>query len=244
MNPDVAAALADDVATLALLHDAEIVPAVMAELVAIGFPGNLALVPHGPVGESAWATAGSAIRAYSAGLGSGALDALAADFAGIYLSHALGASPCESYWLSDDHLHCQSPMFDLRALYAVDGLAAENWRRRPDDHLVCQLQFLAHLLRKVNSAEDWRAIATFLDDHLLRWLPDFAGRVAARADTLFYSSLATLTDVWLQQFRDRVAERLGLERPSASEVAARLSSRAEAEPVPLHFMPGAAGPGW
>ena len=36
------------------------------------------------------------------------MDGLAADFAAIYLTAAYGASPSESYWLSDDHLVCQS----------------------------------------------------------------------------------------------------------------------------------------
>jgi hypothetical protein len=33
-------------------------------------------------------------------------------FRRIYLTGAFGASPCESYWLSDDHLVCQDAMFD------------------------------------------------------------------------------------------------------------------------------------
>jgi hypothetical protein len=69
------------------------------------------------------------------------LDELAADFAAIYLTGAFGASPSESYWLSDDHLVCQDAMFDLRKLYAENGLAVPDWRKRPDDHLVFQLQF-------------------------------------------------------------------------------------------------------
>lgn len=244
MNSGVAAVLADDVATLALLHDAELTPALFAGLSAIGFPDNLALAPRGEESENVWAVQRAAIADFSVVPEADRFDALAADFAAIYLSHALGASPCESYWLSDDHLHCQSPMFDLRELYAAAGLVAENWRRRPDDHLVCQLQFLAHALRQVKTSGDWQAIAGFLDDHLLRWLPDFAGRVAARADTLFYASLARLTEAWLRRFRDLLAEHHGLVRPTAEELAARQASRAEPEALPLHFVPGVAGPGW
>ncbi|MGZ8219633.1 molecular chaperone TorD family protein [Methylomagnum sp.] len=68
------------------------------------------------------------------------LDDLAADFAAIYLTGAFGASPYESYWLSDDHLICQDAMFDMRTLYAGAGLKVPDWRMRPDDHLVFQLQ--------------------------------------------------------------------------------------------------------
>lgn len=244
MNPGVAAALADDVATLALLHDAELSTDLAVELAAIRFPGNLALVPRGQQSEDTWAVLRTAVAEFPAMQPPGQLDALAADYAAIYLTNALGASPCESYWLSDDHLHCQAPMFALRELYASAGLAAQNWRRRPDDHLVCQLQFLAHRLRDIDTPGQWRAVACFLDEHLLRWLPDFAGRVAARADTLFYAGLAKLTDAWLQQFRDLLADSLGLVRPTPDQLAARFASRAEAEAAPLRFVPGASGPSW
>jgi TorA maturation chaperone TorD len=72
------------------------------------------------------------------------LDELAADYAAIYLNNSLGASPYESVWLSDDHLACAAPMFELRELYAAAGLRAADWRSRFDDHFVLQLQYLQH----------------------------------------------------------------------------------------------------
>ena len=80
----------------------------------------------------------------------------------------------------------------------------------------------------------------------MRWLPDFAGRVADRCDTMFYAALALLTDAWLQQLRDLIADHLGESRTSREEIAASLGSRREAEAVavPVAFMPGAAGPSW
>jgi TorA maturation chaperone TorD len=35
-----------------------------------------------------------------------------------------------------------------------------------------------------------------MDEHLLRWLPDFAGRLAQRAELPFYAALAQLTLAW------------------------------------------------
>jgi TorA maturation chaperone TorD len=174
------------------------------------------------------------------------LDDLAADFAAIYLTGALSASPYESYWLSDDHLICQDAMFDMRTLYAAAGLVVPDWRMRPDDHLVFQLQFLAHLLTKADKDDDWRSLATFLDYHLLRWLPDFASRVVSRCDTPFYAALALLTDVWCQQLRGLIVQHLGEARLSAEAIEEQLSSRriAEVKEVPIHFVPGAAGPSW
>jgi hypothetical protein len=70
-------------------------------------------------------------------------DDLAADLRRDLPHRAYGASPSESYWLDDDHLACQAPMFELRERYAGRGLGVPDWRKRPDDHLVFQLQFLA-----------------------------------------------------------------------------------------------------
>ena len=72
-------------------------------------------------------------------LGAESLDRLAADYADIYLTNGLRASPCESVWLDEDGLVMQGPMFDVRACYSRHGLAVPDWRRRSDDHLVHQL---------------------------------------------------------------------------------------------------------
>ncbi|MBK7022259.1 MAG: molecular chaperone TorD family protein [Sulfuritalea sp.] len=246
LDAEVASALAEDAATLALLHDSELARPVLAGLKEADFPANLGLLPMGPASLGSFEMMRTALASLPDSPDAALLDELAADFAAIYLTGAFGASPSESYWLSDDHLVCQDAMFDLRTLYAENGLAVPDWRKRPDDHLVFQLQFLARRLDAAATPEDWRALGRFLDYHLLRWLPDFAGRVADRCDTMFYAALALLTDAWLQQLRDLIADHLGESRTSREEIAASLGSRREAEAVavPIAFMPGAAGPSW
>lgn len=246
LDAEAAAALAEDAATLALLQDRELTPSILADLRQVGFPVNLGLVPDGEACLAAFELMRMAVLSSPPANDAGALDELAADFAGIYLTGAFGASPCESYWLSDDHLVCQDAMFDLRAIYAGHGLAAPDWRRRPDDHLVFQLQFLARRLEAASSDDDWRALAEFMDFHLLRWLPDFSRRVAERCATMFYAALVLLTDAWLEQVRTLITDQLGEPRPSREEIALRLGSQREAEPepVPVAFVPGGLRPGW
>lgn len=246
LGSDAALALAEDAATLALLHDRELTASVLADLRQLGFPANLGLVPAGEACMAAFELMRMAVLSSPPARDVGALDELAADFAGIYLTGAFGASPCESYWLSDDHLVCQDAMFDLRAIYAGHGLAAPDWRKRPDDHLVFQLQFLARRLETAASDEDWRALAEFMDFHLLRWLPDFSRRVADRCATMFYAALALLTDAWIEQVRTLIADQLREPRPSREEITLRLGSRREIEPeaVPVAFVPGGSRPGW
>lgn len=239
-------ALADDALTLALLHDAEPSAPGLASLKAVGFPDNLALAPTGAAARHARELMRSALAALPDDIGVGLLDELAADFAAIYLTGAHGASPCESYWLSDDHLVCQEAMFELRRLYAASGLRAPDWRKRPDDHLAFQLQYLGRRLQTAAAGDDWRAIAGFLDHHLLRWLPDFAGRVATRADTPFHAALAMLTQAWCDGLRELIAGELAEPRPTTAEIEELLRERRGADGVaqPLRFVPGAAGPSW
>jgi TorA maturation chaperone TorD len=240
MNREMAAALAEDAAMLAALHDRELAAETIAALRAVGFPANLGLLPKGEKTQETWRMMAAALPHEA---DPATLDRLAVDYAAIYLTSAYGASPCESVWLDDDHLACQGPMFVLRQLYAEAGLAAADWRKRPDDHLVLQLLYLAHALRRAEGLEDLRRLAAMLDEHLLRWLPDFAARVTERCEQPFFAVLAGLTFLWCEQLRDLLAERLGEPRPTREAVEARLRPSQRTEAVPLAYMPGAA-PSW
>jgi TorA maturation chaperone TorD len=246
LNSEIASVFAEDVSTLAILQDRELSPAVLAGLKDLKFPNNLGLLPTDDMSQKAFMMMQEVVASFPTVPDTAFLDNLAADFAAIYLTGALGASPYESYWLSDDHLICQDAMFDIRALYAAAGLVMPDWRIRPDDHLVFQLQFLAHLLTKADKDDDWRSLATFLDYHLLRWLSDFASRVVSRCDTPFYAALALLTDVWCQQLRGLIEQYLGEERLTSEKIEEILSSQriVEVKEVPIRFIPGGAAPSW
>lgn len=246
LTSEIAAVLAEDVSTLAILQERELSPAVLASLQELGFPDNLGLLPHDEISRRAFAMMREVVATFPSTPGVDYMDDLAADFAAIYLTGAIGASPYESYWLSDDHLICQDAMFDMRTLYAEAGLKVPDWRMRPDDHLVFQLQFLARQLNSTALDEDWHSLASFLDFHLLRWLPDFSSRVVNRCDTAFYAALALLTDVWCQQFRGFLELHLGEPRLTAKQIEEHLNSQRilEVKEVPIHFIPGGAGPSW
>ena len=186
----------------------------------------------------------AAISALPEPVDSAGLDELAADFADIYLVNAIQAAPCESVWFDDENLNCQDSMFQVRECYARHGLAAANWRVRPDDHLVIQLQFLAHLFGTGEGDEQLREAARFMDEHMLRWLTRFAERVAARCRTPYFAGVAMLSAAYCEELRNLLAELLGEPRPSRKEIEMRMRPRREVIPaVPLKFMPGM-GPGW
>lgn len=179
--------LAADLRSLAWLHAAERDGTTWLSLHYAGFPLGLHLA--GAEGTRAMGQALLALAGEHAHDRQAADDRLAADYAAIYLTHALRASPCESVWRDEDHLMLQAPTFAVRDCYRRHGIAPPNWRLLPDDHLVHELSFVAHLLE---NGERGPAL-DFLDRHLLAWLPQFAGRVAQRADTAVYAALALLT---------------------------------------------------
>jgi len=239
---DFADALADDAESLAALHDRELDTGMMDALRHVGFPSNLGLLPGDACAEEAWRFMAAAVAELPAVPDAATLDALAAEYAAIYLTGAYGASPCESVWLDDDRLVCQAPMFALRDLYAKAGLAGADWRKRPDDHLVLQLLYVAHALRDADDDNARRALAAMLDEHLLRWLPGFAARVAARAALPFHAALAALTAAWCESLRDALADVLGEARTAPRDVVAS-DAKPVAEPMPVRYLPGT-GPSW
>ncbi len=239
MENELFVALADDLEQLIRLHDRELEGALIGALRSADFPHGLALPPAGDDGRAAYANMADALNEDES------LDELAADFAAIYLNNSLGASPYESVWLSDDHLACAAPMFELRELYAAAGLQAVDWRNRFDDHFVLQLQYLRLIL--VDPTVDLKSAAAFIDEHLGYWFPDFAQRVSMQCGTRFYAALVELTHVWLLRFRRLLDEVYDLPIPSREQIAERINRKLvldKVEVAPIRFMPGAAGPSW
>lgn len=182
-------AAAEDLAALAWLHEAERDVETLNRLHAAGFPEGLSLADPAAPPRVAMGEALQVIGRVPGHDRPSLEDDLAADYAGIYLTHALRASPCESVWLDDEKLMMQGPSFAVRDRYRAHGLMAANWRRMADDHVSNELAFLAYLLSRGEEQEACR----FIEEHLLLWLPAFAERVTTRASTRFYAALAALT---------------------------------------------------
>jgi TorA maturation chaperone TorD len=235
-------AVAQDLNTLATLHHAELGDAVLGGLVRANFPESIGLRLLGEESGRALAFMREALAALSVPLTVTVRDELAADYAAIYLTYAYHASPYESVWLDQENLAMQAPMFQVREFYRLLDLVAADWRTRPDDHLVLELQFLAALFQDKHPQALAEA-ARFLDTHLLRWLPLFGNRVAARCATPFYAGAARLTAAYCDELRDLLAEVLGEPRPSGEEVEASMRPRHVAEAAPVTFFPGLA-PSW
>lgn len=230
--------VATDLAMLATLHDKEPDARLLNALRKADFPHGLGLTLVGKSGLQSVDFMQRVVANLPTAFDSDTLNELAADYAGIYLNYAIHASAEESVWIDEENLACQGSMFQVRSWYEQYGLGVENWRLRPDDHLVLQLQFLSHLFAHTPTLAGLQEAARFMDEHLLRWLMSFAERVAARCSTAYFAAVAMLTGAYCEELRDLLAGVLAEPRPSADEIEARMKPRRQAEAVPVSFMPG------
>ncbi|HID45106.1 MAG TPA: dehydrogenase [Chromatiaceae bacterium] len=229
----------EDLELLAVLHDREPDAHLLQQLKHADFPQVLALKLESEAGLQAVDLMQKAMADLPDAITTVLLDELAADYASIYLNHNINASPEESVWLDEDSLICQDSMFQVRSWFEKYNLEISNWRVRPDDHLVYQLQFISHLLQKDVEIETLSEAARFMDEHLLRWLGEFGIRVAQRCDTPYFAGAAALTAAYCEELRDLLAEILQQPRPSKKEIEERMQpTTQQSEPVPVQFVPG------
>ena len=175
-----------------------------------------------------------------------ALDEMAADYADLYLTNGYRAAPTGSVWMTEDHLERQEPMFEVRAWYDHYDLKVPDWRLRPDDHIVHELQFVRHLLN-LGSPDALSDAARFLDQHVLGWAPDFCAQAVSRVRTLYHAAAAALTADFLDALRDWLTDETGIAPDIRTNAYARARDReareAEARVVDRPFVPGLE-PGW
>lgn len=225
-----ATAIADDLALLSRLHDREVDAPFLDALRAVGPQDWFALRMGGPVHQEGVRLLSEAMAAWSTPPSGATLDDLAAEYAAIYLTHAYRASPYESVWRDEDNLERQGPMFEVREVYKRHGVRAPDWRRRGDDHIALELDFLAQAMRAIGtSGTAWDA-ADFLRSHPMRWVPDFVQRVVARCREPFYAGVALLTLAYLDTLREFFAQALGFDMTVPVEEGS--AGRADGPPRP------------
>ncbi len=230
--------VAEDLKLLATLHDHEPNSELLQELKEIDFPNCLTLLLNGG-SINTMELMQKALSNLTSEPDESTLDELAADYASIYLNHNISASPEESVWLDEDNLVCQQTMFQVRSWYDKHGLGIPDWRKRPDDHLVYELQFIAWLLNQDDYLTSLEQTATFMDEHLLRWLGNFAETVLKRCDTQYFAAVAALTADYCEELRDILAIITQQPRPSLEEIEERMLPKHDSQQeVPLNFMPG------
>jgi TorA maturation chaperone TorD len=126
------------------------------------------------------------------------LEELLWDYTRLFIGpYKLPCPPWESVYTSPKRLMMQDAADQVLQLYREVGLSLKTPYVMPD-HIGTELNFLALLLQKSNSATDdseklLRITDNFLNDHILKWVPDFTRDMENAAETRFYKSLADVT---------------------------------------------------
>jgi DMSO reductase family type II enzyme chaperone len=166
-------------------------------------------------------TAGLAARALRLARRDG-VDDIEDSFQRLFGHTARGAvSPYETEYGEDSLFLPAQEMSDLAAFYRALGLTVNAAAHERLDHIACQCEFLLVLARKEAYALErddaamaeaaGRAARLFLRDHLGRWAPAFAGKLARTDPDGFYGALGDLCGAFVSQECARLGVAIGPE---------------------------------
>ncbi len=120
---------------------------------------------------------------------------LAVDFARVFLAAGIAkgeaAFPFESVYTSKKKIVMQEAWEDVKRVYATRdvGLLKEDGELL-EDHISCELEYMAYLISENAGAKEQ---LSFLEAHLVNWVPAFTADMERFATTDFYKGLALLT---------------------------------------------------
>ena len=137
------------------------------------------------------------------------LEPLKVDFSKLFVGpYKLSAAPYGSVYLEGGRKLLGDSTLDVRNRYReADLVTATNFKDAPD-HITAELEFMYYLVFKEIEAFANSDMETtinfiqkqkfFLEDHLMAWVPEFAGNIVEHAETLFYQNLAKTTKAFLK----------------------------------------------
>ena len=133
------------------------------------------------------------------------------------------APPWESIYRDVEHLHFSEETLEVRNAYGKYNLVPRDFGREPDDHIGLELDFLhrlSEMAKEKAECADETGLAeilmdqkAFLDEHLLKWVPDWTKDVVESAEIDFYRGMALLLESYLRFESETLGELLGHTRP-------------------------------
>ncbi len=111
--------------------------------------------------------------------------------------YKLPCPPWESVYTSGKRLMMQDAYDEVKDLYNEVGLKIDHSDIMPD-HIGAELNFLAVLYEKLNRDSERRSYyrdmaKRFMDEHLMRWIPQFILDMEEATNLIFYKALAQAT---------------------------------------------------
>ena len=138
------------------------------------------------------------------------LEPLKVDFSKLFVGpYQLSAAPYGSVYLDGERKMMGDSTLDVRNRYREAGLDTANNFKDAPDHIGAELEFMYYLIFKeieafANSDTETamgfiQKQKSFLEDHLMAWVPEFAKNINEHAENPFYPNLATATETFLQE---------------------------------------------
>jgi TorA maturation chaperone TorD len=130
------------------------------------------------------------------------------EYAKLFIGPAsLPAPPWESVYITKQPLLFQSSTLEVRACYRSEGFIPKDYPHSADDYIALELDFMARLsasalerLQDADDAELLRLLSVqqkFLEDHLLKWVPEFAERIGVVRGCVLYPEVVQLVQSFL-----------------------------------------------
>lgn len=124
---------------------------------------------------------------------------------------SLPTPPWESSYVRQDGLLFQGTTMEVRKIYEKYGIFVRDFNIEADDHVGMELDFVYLLnemclsLCRSNQESDFGKIkelleeqSRFLQEHLLRFVPQLCEKISTEANTSFYSGLSRILQSYLK----------------------------------------------
>jgi TorA maturation chaperone TorD len=138
------------------------------------------------------------------------LEPLKIDFSKLFVGpYTLSAAPYGSVYLESERKMMGNSTQDVKNRYREAGLDTAKTFKDAPDHISAELEFMYYLIFKEIEAFASSDIETaigfiqrqksFLEDHLMAWVPEFANSIIENAENPFYPNLAKATTAFLNE---------------------------------------------
>jgi TorA maturation chaperone TorD len=149
-------------------------------------------------------------RRYVGGLKGNESRRLITDLAVEYARLLLGVGPnpvrpIESVRVGRDRVLYQEPYHQVVKTYRSIGFEKGGFPE-PEDHIAVEFDFMQHLCDLISAALNKEDLKTavenlevqreFLNDHILKWVPDFCLALGGASRSTFYSAVSRLTNAF------------------------------------------------
>lgn len=135
---------------------------------------------------------------------------LSVDFTRLFIGpYSLPAPPYGSVYMENKRKIMGDSTMDALNRYRTFGLAISEGVKEVPDHISIELEFMFFLIYKevnsilYNDPESSQVYIaeqlSFLEDHLYRWVPPFAGSMIEYSGTEFFRSLGKATQLFIEE---------------------------------------------